>query len=65
VLGIRNCLRSPVIVLFELITEALEELTVGRGRQATRDPRTLPETTKRMTASDFDALSVFSLVPGD
>ena len=65
-LVIREVFTALVIVFFVLIAEALEELTVGRGRQAIRDLLTfLPATAERKTASDFETVPVSALVRGD
>ena len=65
-LVIREVFTALVIVFFVLIAEALEELTVGRGRRAIRDLLTfLPETAERRTASDIETVPVSALLPGD
>src|ERR1051325_6066529 len=65
-LVIREVFTALVIVFFVLTAEALEELTVGRGRQAIRDLLTfLPATAERKTASDFETVPVSALGRGD
>jgi len=55
-----------VIVLFVLIAEVLEELTVGQGRRAIRDLLDfLPATALRRTASGTETIPAASLAPGD
>jgi Cd2+/Zn2+-exporting ATPase/Cu+-exporting ATPase len=55
-----------VIVFFVLIAELLEELTVGRGRQAIRDLLAfLPATAERRVATELETVPVAELVPGD
>jgi Cd2+/Zn2+-exporting ATPase/Cu+-exporting ATPase len=55
-----------VIVFFVLIAEALEKLTVGRGRRAIGDLLAfLPTTVDRRVGSQFETISVCSLIVGD
>ena len=65
-LVIREVFTALVIVFFVLIAEALEELTVGRGRRAIRDLLAfLPATAERRNGSDIETVPVSSLVPRD
>jgi Cd2+/Zn2+-exporting ATPase/Cu+-exporting ATPase len=65
-LAIREVFTALVIVLFVLIAEALEKLTVGRGRQAIRDLLAfLPATAERRVESEFETVPVSALLPGD
>jgi heavy metal translocating P-type ATPase len=63
---IREVFTALVIVFFVLIAEALEELTVGRGRRAIRDLLAfLPATAERKTEAGFETVRVSALLPGD
>lgn len=65
-LVIREVFTALVIVFFVLIAEALEELTVGRGRRAIHDLlEFLPATAERRAASGIETVLLASLVPGD
>lgn len=65
-LVIREVFTALVIVFFVLIAEALEELTVGRGRRAIRDLlEFLPATAERKRGSALETVAVSSLVPND
>ncbi|HWZ30720.1 MAG TPA: cation-translocating P-type ATPase [Bryobacteraceae bacterium] len=65
-LVIREVFTALVIVFFVLIAEALEEMTVGRGRRAIRDLLAfLPATAERKAVTGFETVPVLELVPGD
>jgi len=65
-LAIREVFTALMIVFFVLIAEVLEELTVGRGRQAIRDLlEFLPQTAERQCGDRIEIVRVGELSPGD
>src|SRR5258707_3681010 len=65
-LAVGEVFTALVIVFFVLIAEALEELTVERGRHAIRDLlEFLPETAELRHGNAVGTVHISALVPGD